>query len=1058
MTQHLRFVLDGDDHLSPVLNGAGDASTRLNRRLNDDMAGNATAVRRFTTDANGRLRDLNGRFLSAADAARVMSGGMPALVRRMGEVSSAGGDAAAALGKGGGGMGGGMLFAAAAGLSLLPALGALVPMLAGAGLAAGTMKLGFAGIPEAVEASTKSKKEYAEALKKLPKPARDFTKELVSLKKEFGGIGKDIQKAMLPGFTRALKDARPVVDILGKSMTDLGGAFGDAAEGAGRILKDSGFQADLRTNLSLGSGFIRDMTSALGPFTRSLLDFGAASGPTLKSLSDGLGGLLTQGLPGMFKGLETGIPGTAKMLDGLFSAINDILPAVGRLAGELGNTLGPVFGLQLQAGGSMIAGAFDLARGALIALRPVIRDIGYGWKTLLDVGRLIGPTFADIGLGILGSFSGVGDKINETAGPLQRLNMWVNDNKIGILEFARMFASGTMDIVGAAVVMAPQVIGGFRFMADGILSVIDGVVTGAAAAFGHLPLIGDKFKDAAKSFHGFKKSFVSGLETAEQKANSFAASTLPKLAAGKLQMNINNWNSQLEAAKAKLKTVPPSKRAAVTATIEDLKNKIAQAKAHLGSINGRVATTYINTVYQKSEASVQRPFRRDGGPAPKFAAGGMPSGLLNGPGTGTSDSLPMWWASTGEYIVNARSTKKYRSLIEAINADSLGSGRGMGGAGSAVAAGLAGGMTSSSGAVMAGARLMAAAVTAGVRAELEIASPSKKMTALAKDIGAGLIKGLTGSRSQIQSTAKDLAADIRTAFSGKKESSLLKYVDGQTKKLLTAAAARDKATSAITAGRAFASELTKGAADGAGLSNLGMQAEDVTAGGIKSGLAGKLAQIKQFTTYISMLAKRGLSKDLLRQALNLGPEQGYAYASALVGADKATFNSINSLQTQIGKSATSLGVWGADVLYDSGKNAGKGFLAGLTSQQSAIEAQMLRIAKGMDKAIRKALGIKSPSTVMAQLGAYSTQGLARGLVAGVPVLDRALDTVTERVAGAQPVLGRAAAMGAGGGTVINVQVDVHEAMDPVAVGREFQRILVQFGRAQGATVSLNIGG
>ncbi|MEV0472800.1 hypothetical protein, partial [Streptomyces prunicolor] len=37
-------------------------------------------------------------------------------------------------------------------------------------------------------------------------------------------------------------------------------------------------------------------------------------------------------------------------------------------------------------------------------------------------------------------------------------------------------------------------------------------------------------------------------------------------------------------------------------------------------------------------------------------------------------------------------------------------------------------------------------------------------------------------------------------------------------------------------------------------------------------------------------------------------------------------------------------------------------------------------------------------------------------------------------------------------------VDVHEAMDPVAVGRELQRVLVQFGRAQGTTVSLKLGG
>jgi hypothetical protein len=237
-----------------------------------------------------------------------------------------------------------------------------------------------------------------------------------------------------------------------------------------------------------------------------------------------------------------------------------------------------------------------------------------------------------------------------------------------------------------------------------------------------------------------------------------------------------------------------------------------------------------------------------------------------------------------------------------------------------------------------------------------------------------------------------------------------------------------------------------------------MQPEEVTAGGIKAGLGQKLAQIKQFTRYIGILAKKGLNKGLLRQILDMGPEAGYAYASALVGADKNTFKSINSLQGQLDKSTTTLGQVGADRLYDAGKNAGKGFLKGLEGQQKDIEKLMMSIAKGMQKAIKKSLGIKSPSTVMAKLGAFSTQGLARGLVDGVPVLDRALDVVTGRVAGAQPVLGRAAVGAAGGGIVYNVSVVVQEAMDPIAVGRELQRVLVQLGRAQGATVKLNLGG
>lgn len=446
-----------------------------------------------------------------------------------------------------------------------------------------------------------------------------------------------------------------------------------------------------------------------------------------------------------------------------------------------------------------------------------------------------------------------------------------------------------------------------------------------------------------------------------------------------------------------------------------------------------------------------------------YATGGLVGfpggGPVSGPGTGTSDSIPAM-LSNGEFVINAKSTARYRSLLEAINAGRLGDGYGMAGAGAAVAAGLMSGMAASTGGVGAAARQMAAAVTTGVKDELQIASPSKVTKALAADTGKGLIVGMTGTRSKIQSTAADLAKDIRAALSGKKETALVSMVDRQTKKLLDLAAKRDKAVSAIAAARSFAGELTKNAADGAGLGSLGMQPEDVTAGGIKGGLAGKLAQIKQFTAYIAMLSKRGLSKDLLRQILNMGPDAGYAYASALVGADKATFGSINSLQAQIGKSATSLGVWGADALYDSGRNAAKGFLTGLSSQQAELQKTMERLAKSMQTALRKALGIRSPARKMVPDGINAARGVAVGVLAGLPHVDRAMDALSGRITGRaalSPTAGRPAVAG-GGGVVYQVQVDVHDAMDPVAVGREVQRVLLQLGRAQGKSVQLSIGG
>ncbi|MFE4701467.1 hypothetical protein ACFRIC_30835 [Streptomyces sp. NPDC056738] len=485
------------------------------------------------------------------------------------------------------------------------------------------------------------------------------------------------------------------------------------------------------------------------------------------------------------------------------------------------------------------------------------------------------------------------------------------------------------------------------------------------------------------------------------------------------------------------------------------------------SLIGRVlGTSYINVQMRKVESSASPAFRARGGPV-RLAGGGNPGGRITGPGTSTSDSIPAM-LSDGEWVIRASAVAKYGDhFMAALNAGRLQMARAAGGgmtaagtagAGTAAANGLAQGLKGSAGTVDAAARAMAGAVVTGIKTELQIASPSKKTKALAKDVGKGFIDGLTGSRDKIKSVSKDLAADVRTAFSGKKESGLLKMIDKQTAKLLDSAKKRDAIAAKIAEAKKYASDVTSAARESASLSNLGMDADSVTAGGIKGGLASKLAQVKQFTKYIDMLAKRGLSKSLLRQILNMGPEQGYAYASALAGADKNTFKSINSMQSQLDKSTKTLGQVGADRLYDSGKQAGKGFLKGLEGQQKDIEKLMMSIAKGMQAAIKKALGIKSPSTVMAELGRFSTKGLAHGLVDAVPHLDRALDVVSGRVAGTRPVFGGRAAAAGAGGVVYNVNLVIEQAMDPVAVGRELQRLLVQFGRAQGATVRLSVGG
>ncbi|MFF0080215.1 hypothetical protein ACFYR1_11015 [Streptomyces canus] len=1065
MSDRMRFILDGDDRLSRVLNRAGDSSERLHRRLADMSQRSSQAMRSMADDTGTRLRSLQSRFSStgdsadsmgsrmttaarrllgirdastrAADAQRRLADGAPDVARRLRDVGDAGGSTAASLGSSGGGLSGAMTgVAVVAGLSLLPAIGALVPMLAGGALAAVTLKLGFNGVSDAMEAAGKGKKEYSAALKKLGPEQRDFTKALVATKKEFSGVGRDVQKAMLPGFTRAVKDAAPVVKILGKSATEMGKGFGDAARGVGRLLKDSGFQDDLQTNLKLGSGFIRDMTSAVGPFAKSLLNFGAASGPTLKAFSDGIGGLLSKGLPEMFNGLKVGIPGAAKMLDGLFGAVTGVVGAVGRLSGEAGRTLGPLFGETFKIGGDMAAATMDGLRGVLVLLRPVFKDIVFGMEAVRTIGGLIGPTLKDTAMGIAGAFLPIGNSVQNAVGPMQRLNRWVAENKVGILEWSRIFGVAMIDVTGAAINAAPMVIGAFRSVASGVLTALDGIISGAAHAFGWIPGIGDKLKAANRHFDDFKGAFLTGLDKAQTKASEFAASAAPKLAAGKLKLDINNWTSQIEAAKAKLKTVPPSKQAALKASIADLEAKIRSAKGQLNSLDGKTATTYVQTVFTtKGSKSAVPPAHR------AYASGGTPK----------AGEVAMVGEEGPELVLFGRDARvfdadKTKSMLRGT------AGARTVGAGVAAAQGLIAGMAGATGTVGAAARLMAAAVTTGIRDEMQIASPSKKTTALAKDIGRGLIVGLTGTQAKIKSVSADLVKDIQTAFSGKKESGLVRYVDRQTSKLLSAAKKRDAVVAKIAEAKKYASDVTSSAREGASLSNLGLEPDQVSAGSIKAGLAGKLAQIKQFTRYIDILAKKGLAKGLLRQILNMGPEAGYAYASALVGADKGTFKQINSLQSQIDSSTTALGKTGADKLYDSGKNASKGFLAGLLSQEKSLEATMEKLAKSMQKSLRKALGIKSPARAMIPDGINTARGVAAGVLQGLPHVDQAMDAVAGLMAGhatATPVAGRAAVVRSGGGTVVQVTVQVAPTADAMSVGKAIQKVLLELKRNSG---------
>ncbi|MFJ1667325.1 hypothetical protein ACIOK4_13245 [Streptomyces bottropensis] len=292
---------------------------------------------------------------------------------------------------------------------------------------------------------------------------------------------------------------------------------------------------------------------------------------------------------------------------------------------------------------------------------------------------------------------------------------------------------------------------------------------------------------------------------------------------------------------------------------------------------------------------------------------------------------------------------------------------------------------------------------------LGIASPSKVFVQIGKDTGAGFIKGLTGTREKISATTKAIAASITRAFKGtgsRRDDRLVAMVERGNVRLRSLAKQRDAIAQQIANAQKFASDLTAKARATGSLSSI-VQEDFFAPSYVAKRMKQSLAQIKAFTANVAKLQKKGLSKGLLRQILEMGPEAGSQFAASLAGADQATIKRFNKLQSQINAASSKLGKTGADLLYDSGKKAGQGFLTGLKAQQKNIEKLMLSIAKGMQRAIRKALGIKSPSQVMAELGRMSVLGLQGGIARAVPRVTAAMNGVAGAMTSGVPSLAAA---------------------------------------------------
>ena len=287
---------------------------------------------------------------------------------------------------------------------------------------------------------------------------------------------------------------------------------------------------------------------------------------------------------------------------------------------------------------------------------------------------------------------------------------------------------------------------------------------------------------------------------------------------------------------------------------------------------------------------------------------------------------------------------------------------------------------------------------------LGIASPSKVTKAQGRWIALGLVEGLTGSAKQVRTAALRLADIVWNSMKpGKKRTGALQRINRDTDALVklanreTAVAAKLKTANQrlqdqIKARNELANTVRQGVLDAANITQTPDQG-GTTATSIWANLNVQLQKAKTFAAQLATLRKKGVRADLIAQIAQAGVEQGSAAAAALASASSGQIAQINATQKQLVDAAAKAGTTAGDAMYGAGIQAAKGLVQGLAAEQSAIEKQMLIIATGMQKAIRKALGIKSPSRVMAAVGRFIPAGLIRGIEGGRSAVDASMSSL-----------------------------------------------------------------
>lgn len=914
-------------------------------------------------------------------------------------------------------------------VDVAPAAGVAVTGLIGVQLTSAAVKLAAVGMSDALtDALDPSKAEdFDKALAKLSPNAAAFAKEVHALAPELHKVQQSVQDKAFAGLDDVLdKLSTKTLPILRRGLVDSAGSVNLMAKGVGGAalsLSDSGTLGKAVDGATRG---MRNLVRVPGQVVTAVGQVGAAAAPAFNKLTTGAASVADKVADRLSKAFSSG--GMQKAID---TAVG-LLGRLGDVAGNVFSIVGSVFGAA-QANGGGFVGTLQQITGALakaFASPAVQSGLSALFSTMSVVARTVAP--------LLGQALGViAPVLTKLGPPIQTLVTALGDALSPIIDALGPVLETAAGAVGSLVVaaapllpvlgqlvaavlpaltplldalntvfiaLAPvvtQIAGILTDTLAPILAQLPAIIAPLAAVFADnlvvwLGIIGDLLVQLSPSFIQLGQNFATLLIAAMPLIEALAR------IATELLSHLAPAIAPLVGAVATFASILT---AVLTVAIRDIVMPAFKALSSLlsGDVSGAFNAAkrlFSNIVKATVDLFVAFPVKVATAVSPlpgKLASAATAAGgrLVSAIRSKISDAV-----------------KLASGLPDRAKSALSGLGGVLVSAGSSLISGFISGIKSKIPSV----KSVLSTLTGSLSDwKGPPAKDAKILTPAGRLLIQGFIAGIDGTTAQLKSKltsiTKALPDNVKSGYGktlAKATAELQKEVTKRDSVLKKLASAQSKLDDLVKARTKAAGDITSGILQEANITSGHSDVNSVSS--ITVGLQQALKASKAFQANIAALKKAGLRSDLLQQIADAGVEGGSATAAALAKATPAQLKQINDLQGQLAKSATATGNTVGDALYGAGIKAAQGLVAGLKSQEKAIEAMMKKIAENMLTTVKKTHKTHSPSRAFYDIAVMDGEGLRGGFKS---MTGRVRDAARSMAAGALDITGNAFALPSG---------------------------------------------